>query len=184
VISENWTPHLNAHKASAEPTITFHFVTNLLTHIYKHVQIFFACQNFEMHFFFHIFFNNINESIFLRTFKNIFIKLDIIYKHSSHLWGFLKNQIVFINLICCYSFQSCSIEIREKLIMFKSFMILLCAQRALILFFNVMENSNKIRMKKMCPWCDLICYYSSKWMLIIFPIGYQKIKTNIYNLKI
>lgn len=105
------------------------------THTYKHVQIFFARPNFEMHFFFHIFFNDINESIFPRTFNYILIKLDIIYKHSSHLWGLKKNQIVFINLICCYSFQSCSIEIREKLIMYKSFMILLCAQRALIYFF-------------------------------------------------
>lgn len=134
MISRNWTPHLNATKQVLNQLLHFILWQIFWTHIYKHVQIFFACQNFEMQFFFHIFFNNINESIFPRTFKNIFIKLDIIYKHSSHLWGFLKNQIVFINLICCYSFQSCSIEIREKLMMFKSFMILLCAQRALIFF--------------------------------------------------
>lgn len=30
MISGNWTPHLNAHKACVEPTITFHVVTNLL----------------------------------------------------------------------------------------------------------------------------------------------------------
>ncbi len=117
------------------------------THTYKHVQIFFAHPNFEMHFYFDIFFNNINESIFPRTFKNIFMKLDIIYKYSDHLWGFLKIQIVFTNLICCYSFQSCSIEIREKLIMYKSFTNLLCAQRALI-FLMLWKIQIKFEWKK------------------------------------
>ncbi len=126
--------------------------------------------------------NNVNESIFPKTFK-IFIKLKIIYKHSNRFWGFKKNQIVFTNLICCYSFKSCSIEIREKMMMYKSFMILLCAQRALI-SFNVMKNSNKNWIEKNVSmmWLNLLLFI--KMNVDNFPIGYQKIKTNIYNLKI
>jgi hypothetical protein len=66
--------------------------------------------------------------------------------------------------------------------MYRSFMILLCAQRALI-SFNVMENSNKNWIEKNVSmmWLNLLLFI--KMNVDNFSIGYQKIKTNIYNLK-